>query len=242
MTNFDRLVSLYENQNKFLFPIHFMNEQELEKGLKEAYQLYSRLEFEPFDPDSDPDEDEEVNDRYSRYDDEDPNKHLTFERFKEENLGAIRVMVYDILAMSYRYYYPRMDRARDIGSGFVILDVYVNFVPRPQGGMHYDILILFEDKNKEKWVIIDDAFFDSREGHEPRVSNGHLLAKMDRKEFSIDFLPFELKNFRKIKGEEAQALLQKALKRKLKEKLSPLSQKKQEELDMDLENIEKEEY
>jgi len=239
---FDKLVEAYETQYKLKFPIHFMNEQDFEKGLKEAYELYSRIEYEPWD--SYDDEDEVVKDLYPREDDEDPNKHITFERFKEENLASIGTIVHKLLPKSGMYYYPKIQLAKGSGNHTDIINVYVYFKLFPFGGMHYDILILFNEREtNQKWVIIGSATFDSREGNMPNVANGHLLAKMDRKEFSLSILPFEFKDWQKnYKAKENQELLQKTLKRKVEENLYPLAKEKRKELNMDVEDIEGEEY
>jgi hypothetical protein len=243
--NISDIKYLIENQYDFRFPVHIINEQEFEKGLKEAYELYSRIEFEPWEDDYDEDEDDSVKDRYPREDDEDPNKHITFERFKEENLSAIHIIVHTMLSKTNMYYYPKIQFAKEnLGSRNDIIDVYIYFKLTPLGGMRYDVLVLFNDRETDqKWVVISDAVFDSREGYKPKVNNGHILAKMDRKEFSLNLLPFELKDWQKnYKARENQELLQKALKRKVEEHLSPLAKSKREELGMDLENIEGEGY
>ena len=175
------------------FKIKIINEDEFNQRLKKQYDLYKSIDYLTADDyESSKDHDVILYDNYERNEDEDINTRLSFDRFVEEQKVIMTWLTTKIIKNAIN------NNVKGLKDSKRIIDIYCDFYVNnaTMYHSHYAFMIVLEDKNDQKWVIIQNALFDSRDGQKTYCdAYGAMVGKMQRKSFTPKDLPFRLKTW-----------------------------------------------
>ena len=191
------------------FKIKILNEDEFNQTLRKQYDFYKSIDYlNADDYESSKYHDEILYDNYDRNEDEDINTRLSFDRFVEEQKNIMFWLTKKIVTNAIK------NNVQGLKDSKRIIDVYCDFYVNNATIYHsnYSFMIIIEDKNDQKWVIIQNALFDSRDGQATYCdAYGAMVGKIQRKSFTANDLPFKLKtwnhNLPKHKKELEKVLL-----------------------------------
>ncbi len=175
------------------FKIKILNEDEFNQTLKKQYDLYKSIDYlNANDYESNEDHDEILYDNYDRNEDEDINTRLSFDRFVEEQKRVMEWLSNKIVINAIK------NNVKGLKDSKRIIDIYCDVYDNNKTiyHSHYAFMIVLEDKNDQKWVIIQNALFDSRDGQKTYVdAYGAMVEKLERKFLTPNNLPFRLKTW-----------------------------------------------
>jgi hypothetical protein len=175
------------------FKIKIINEDEFNQTLKKQYDLYKSIDYlNDNDYESNEDHDEILYDNYDRNEDEDINTRLSFDRFVEEQKRVMQWLSTKIVRNAIK------NNLKGLKDYKRIIDIYCDFYVNSVAiyNSHYALMIVLEDENDQKWVIIQNAMFDSRDGQKTYCeAYGAMVEKIQRKIFTANDLPFRLKTW-----------------------------------------------
>ena len=175
------------------FKVKILNEDEFNQTLKKQYDLYKSIHYlNANDYESNEDHDEILYDNYDRNEDEDINTRLSFDRFVEEQKRVMEWLSKKIVINAIK------NNVKGLKDSKRIIDIYCDVYDNNKTiyHSHYAFMIVLEDKNDQKWVIIQNAMFDSRDGQKTYCeAYGAMVEKIQRKIFTANDLPFRLKTW-----------------------------------------------